>query len=43
MYRKAIDSLLAVSKLLILLGSLTAVTLLSIYALDYLGIIQAHV
>lgn len=43
MYRKAIDTLLAISQLLILLGSLTALTLLSIYALDYLGIIQAHV
>ena len=43
MYRNAIDTLLSVSKLLLLLGSLTAVTLLSIYALDYLGIIQAHV
>lgn len=43
MYRKAIDALIAVSQLLILLGSGTAVTLLSIYVLDYLGIIQAHV
>ena len=43
MYRKAIDNIIAVSKSLLLLGSLTALTLLSIYALDYLGIIQAHV
>ena len=43
MYRKAIDLVIDLSKLLLLLGSLTALTLLSIYALDYLGIIPAHV
>lgn len=42
MYRKAIDTILAVSQVLLVLGSGTALTLLSIYALDYLGIIQAH-
>jgi hypothetical protein len=43
MYRKAIDTILNIGQLLLLLGSGTALTLLSIYALDYLGIIQAHV
>lgn len=43
MYRKAIDTIINISKPLLLLGSLTALTLLSIYALDWLGIIQAHV
>lgn len=43
MYRKAIDLVIDLSKVLLLLGSLTAVTILSIYALDYLGVIQAHV